>query len=299
MAYSSMLVPQDGSDVGSSILPFVASVARSLGARVTVMTVLDPDRRPGQANETEIWAEAQALVRRQVQQLADAGVETDAPVVVAGVPSEQIVGQAQEGEFDLIAMSTRGHSGPRRGLLGSVTDEVIRSTRTPVLALSPSAIEKSAQNDHRLSSLTVPLDGSELAEGILPHAQELAQQLSLGIHLVRVIALGSLAYYASEGVTMDTAPVEEELEEEAAAYLGPIAQRLSEGGGTPTDFTIMKGSPALTIIDHLGNTTGNLAAICTHGRSGIGRLLIGSVADSIIRSAGVPVLVFASQNSSL
>jgi nucleotide-binding universal stress UspA family protein len=261
------------------------------------MTVLDPDRRPGQANETEIWAEAQALVRRQVQQLADAGVETDAPVVVAGVPSEQIVGQAQEGEFDLIAMSTRGHSGPRRGLLGSVTDEVIRSTRTPVLALSPSAIERSAQNDHRLSSLTVPLDGSELAEGILPHAQEMAQQLSLGIHLVRVIALGSLAYYASEGVTMDTAPVEEELEEEAEAYLGPIARRLSEGGGAPTDFTIMKGSPALTIIDHLGNTTGNLAAICTHGRSGIGRLLIGSVADSIIRSAGVPVLVFSSQEA--
>ena len=296
MAYSSILVPQDGSEVGSSILPFVASLARALQARVTVMTVLDPDRRPGQANDTEIWAEAQALVRRQVQQLADAGVETDAPLVVAGLPSQQIVEQAREGQFDLIAMSTRGHSGVRRGLLGSVTDEVIRSTGVPVLALSPAAIENSAKNDYRLSSMTIPLDGSELAESILPHAQELAQQLSLSIHLLRVIALGSLAYYASEGVTMDTAPVEEELEEEAEAYLGGVIQRLSQGGGTDVDFTVLKGSPALTIIDHLGDTAGNLAAICTHGRSGLGRLLIGSIADSIIRSAGVPVLVVASQD---
>jgi nucleotide-binding universal stress UspA family protein len=297
MAYGKILVPQDGSDVGSSVVPFVASIARAFQARVTVMTALDMQQRTGRNAETEIWAEAQATVRRQSQLLADAGVETDAPLVVSGVPSQQIVSQAREGGFDLVAMSTRGHSGVRRGLLGSVTDEVIRSTTTPVLVMSPSAIERSDQNEHRLTGLTVALDGSELAETILPHAEELAQQLSLGIHLVRVIALGSLAYYASEGLTMDTAPVEEELEEEAEAYLEQVARRLSDGG-TSTEYTVMKGSPALTIIEHLSHTSGNLAAICTHGRSGFGRLLIGSVADSIIRSAGVPVLVFAAPPNS-
>ena len=296
MAYGKILVPQDGSNVGSSVLPFVASIARELQARVTVMTVLEVEQRAGRTAETEIWAEAQAIVRRQAQKLADAGVETDAPLVVSGVPSQQIVAQAREGGFALIAISTRGHSGVRRGLLGSVTDEVVRSTTTPVLVLSPAAIERSARNEHRLSRLTIPLDGSELAESILPHAQELAQQLSLRIHLMRVMAPGSLAYYASEGVTMDTVPLEDELEEEAGAYLEQVAQRLSEGG-TSAEYTVIKGSPALTIIDHLSNTSGNLAAICTHGRTGLGRLLIGSVADSIIRSAGVPVLVFSSQHA--
>ena len=296
MAFAKILVPQDGSDVGSSVVPFVASIARQFQARVTVMTALDAEQRTGRNAETEIWAEAQAMVRRQSQRFADAGVETDGPVVVSGAPSQQIVSQASKGGFDLIAISTRGHSGVRRGLLGSVTDEVVRSATSPVLVLSPSAIEKSWQNEHRLSGLTVPLDGSELAETILPHAQELAQQLSLDIHLVRVLALGSLAYYAAEGLTMDTAPVEEELEEEAEAYLEQVARRLSEGE-VPADYTVLQGSPALTIIDHLSSTSGNVAAICTHGRSGLGRILIGSVADSIIRSAGVPVLVCAAQQA--
>ncbi|MFQ6026252.1 MAG: universal stress protein [Dehalococcoidia bacterium] len=285
--FDNILVPLDGSEVAASILPYVGDLAQRLGARVTLLTVLVPNQRTG---ETEAWAEAQAIVRRQALRLHDAGVNTNT-LVVPGQPAEEIANQADAGEFSLVAIGTRGHSGLRRGVLGSVTDEVVRTSPVPVLVLSPQAVEKAAETGFGLSTVTVPLDGSELAERVLPIAEELAQQLSLQVQLLRVITLGSMAYYAAEGVTMDTAPIEEELEEEANEYLNGIAHEVAQRGVSSVWFNVMRGSPALSIIDHLRNTSNNLVTVSTHGRSGLGRLLIGSVADSIIRSAGVPVLV--------
>ena len=109
------------------------------------------------------------------------------------------------------------------------------------------AIEKARETGVGLSSVTVPLDGSDLAERILPLAEELAQQLSLEVQLLRVISMGSMAYYAAEGVTMDTSPVEEELEEEANQYLNRIAHEVSQRGITSVWFNVTRGSPALTI----------------------------------------------------
>jgi nucleotide-binding universal stress UspA family protein len=289
--FDNILVPLDGSEVAASILPFVGNLARRLGARVTLLTVLVPSPRAG-GTETEAWAEAQAIVRRQATRLLAQGIETTTRVVT-GQPAAEIANQARDGKFSLIAIGTRGHSGLRRGVLGSVTDEVVRSARVPVLVLSPQAMKKSEETGYGLSTITIPLDGSALAESVLPIAEELARKLTLELQLLRVISIGSLAYYAAEGVTMDTSPIEEELEEEATEYLNTVAHGVAQRGIPSVWFNVMRGSPALTIVDHLRTTANNLVAVSTHGRSGLGRLLIGSVTDSIIRSAGVPVLVIA------
>jgi nucleotide-binding universal stress UspA family protein len=291
--YQNILVPLDGSQVASSVLPYVANLAKRLESRVTLLTVFTLPQREARGLETEVRAEAQAVARREAQRLAEAGVAADT-LVVSGRPAEQIVNQAQTRNFDLIAMGTRGQSGIRRGLVGSVTDEVVRSSKVPVLVLSPLAIERSAQSDYGLSSITVPLDGSELAEYALPYAEELAKRLSLEISLLRVVQVASLAYYAGDGVPMNTLPLEEELEAEAIAYLDKVADDVRARGLT-TSQIVLRGSPALSIVDHVKNLENNLVAICTHGRSGLGRLLIGSVADSIIRSSGVPVLAINPQ----
>ncbi|MDP6549472.1 MAG: universal stress protein [Dehalococcoidia bacterium] len=148
----------------------------------------------------------------------------------------------------------------------------------------------SAQPDYALATITVPLNGSTVAEEVLPYAQDLAQQLALEMRLLRVVSVGTMAYYAVEGGPVDTTSVEQELEDDAAQYLNGIAETVSQQGLSVT-CTVERGSPALAIIDHVRNSQNNLVAICSHGRSGLGRLLIGSVADSIIRSSGVPVLV--------
>jgi len=287
--YTSILVPQDGSPAAASILPYVTHLARNLGARIVLLTVLVPIPALGRPAETEGSAEAQALIRRQAARCRDAGVEATT-LVVAGQPAAEIIRRARDGHADLIAMGTRGHSGLRRGLLGSVTDEVVRASPVPVLALSPGAAERFGTGHHHPAGITVPLDGSELAEAALPHAEALAKALSLELHLLRVVPPSALAPYTEDGLPMDTTPIIEELEQEAAAYLEGVAQRLAQRG-VKSHRQVTRGAPALAIADHLRATPDHLVAICTHGRSGVGRLLIGSVADYVIRSAGVPVLV--------
>ena len=293
--YKRILVPLDGSEVAASVLPYVTNLAKRLGAEVTLLTVMSPARRAPRAADTEVRAEAEALVRRQAQHLRNSGVEADT-AVVSGEPVQQIIGQGRDGGFDLIAIGTRGHSGLRRGLLGSVTDGVVRSSSVPVLVLSLRAVEASAQPDYELASVTVPLDGSDVAEGVLPYARDLAKQLSLEVRLLRVVSVSSIAYYSVDSGPVDTTPLEQELEEDANSYLNQVADDLTQGG-LPVTCIIDKGSPALAIIDRLRSIQNNLVAICSHRRSGLGRLLIGSVADSIIRSAGVPVLVITPGSS--
>jgi nucleotide-binding universal stress UspA family protein len=290
--YKKILVPLDGSEMAESVLPYVGNLAERLGASVTLFTVVAPGRRASQS-ETAVRAEAEAQARRQAQHLTADGVTADV-LVVTGQPVEQIISRGQSGGYDLIAIGTRGHSGIRRGLLGSVTDGVVRSSTIPVLALSPKAVEASSQPNYGLATITVPLDGSTVAESVLSYAQDLATQLALEVRLLRVVSVGTMAYYAVEGGPVDTTPVEQELEEDAAQYLNGIAENVSDQGLSVT-CTVERGSPALAIIDHVKNTQNNLVAICSHGRSGLGRLLIGSVADSIIRSSGVPVLVITPQ----
>ncbi|MSQ16987.1 MAG: hypothetical protein EXR54_05385 [Dehalococcoidia bacterium] len=187
-------------------------------------------------------------------------------------------------------MGTRGHSGLRRGLLGSVTDEVARTSPAPVLVISPRAAERFGGEHHHPKGITVPLDGSELAEGILPHVEALAKALSLELQLLRVVPPSALVAYSGDGLPVDTLPIQEELEQAAADYLAEVARRLAQRG-VKSSSLVGRGAPALAIVDQLHATSDHLAAICTHGRSGVGRMLIGSVADYIIRSAGVPVLV--------
>ena len=190
-------------------------------------------------------------------------------------------------------MTTRGHLDIRRGTLGNVADEVIRSSSVPVSVLSLTAIDKDSESDYQPSTLTIPLAWSSLAKSILPFAHHLAKQLSIGIHLLRVGSLRSLAYYAGEGVAVDIPPVEEELQEETTAYLYSVTHRLTAQAAAPAASTVMTSFPALTTNGHLRETSQNLVAICTHGCSGVGRFMMGSVADTIIRSTKVPLLVYA------
>ena len=285
--YQSILVPLEPSQGLASSLPFAASLAKGLGARLTLLAVVPPT---GRNQET---SQAQAFLQGQVESLADAGVEADT-VVDSGWPGQQIIARAPEGGFNLIIMGTRGRSGLRRGLLGSVTDQVVRSSPVPVLVMSPLAVERCAQEEHQLHSVVVPLDGSPMAEAVLPHAEGLAQELSMEVRLLRVVSTGPMAYYGGEGGPVDTFPLGQELEEEAAVYLNHVAAAQTSRGLT-ANCTVVRGSTAMAIVDQVKEVPRCLVAVRTHGRVGLGRLLIGSVADTLIRHAGQPVLVVTSQ----
>ena len=145
------------------------------------------------------------------------------------------------------------------------------------------------------------MDGSELAEDVLPYAKELATRLSGTIFLVRVVSSAqqlAVACITGAGVIDGVSTVAIEAMEEAIAlqmeearvYLGREAWKL-QWDGISAVWEVRQGSPAEEIIEYAKANGIDLIAISSHGRSGLGRLVFGSVSDQVIRESGVPVMV--------
>ena len=299
--YESILVPLDGSKTAEAILPSVVPLAQGLNARA-VLLMVDGDAGPEvQEGEAESSGpvpvgtmEGGATHLRTYLQgvedyLAANGVEAESAVAAGGV-SEEILAQAGKHGCDLIAMSTRGRSGLGRRILGSVTDSVVRASEIPVLVAGPKGADLYRHRAMEIKSVVVPLDGSPLAEAVLPFVAELATRLFLEVALVRVVGLAALAYAGFERIPVEPVAIEREMQAEAGRYLGNIAHRL-EGKGIRTRVAVLSGHPGTQIVDHAQAAGGTMVAIATRGRSGLRRMVLGSVADMVIRALEIPVLV--------
>lgn len=131
--------------------------------------------------------------------------------------------------------------------------------------------------------ILVPLDGSELAEGILPTIGELAR-----IHGAEVVLLrAALAHTIPGG---DPTEAQVRVVEEAERYMAEV-QREVRDRGVAASSVVRYGQAAEEILDHAATGTFDLIAMSTHGRSGIGRFILGSVAEKVLRGATTPVLL--------
>jgi nucleotide-binding universal stress UspA family protein len=138
--------------------------------------------------------------------------------------------------------------------------------------------------------MLVPLDGSEVAEAILPFAEQVAGPLDAEVVLLRVIEPPSpIELVASAGVvTPDTFTLREM---DAKTYLAEVERRLSKKGLRVRTRVALGGPPAEKILAAVQATRADLIAMATRGRSGLGRALFGSVAESVLRASPVPVLL--------
>ena len=138
--------------------------------------------------------------------------------------------------------------------------------------------------------MVVPLDGSEVAEAILPFAEQVAGPLDAEVVLLRVIEPPSpFEVVASAGVvTPDTFTLRDL---DAKTYLSEIERRLSKKGLRIRTRVVLGGLPAEEILAAVQATSADLIAMATHGRGGLGRALFGSVAGAVLRAAAVPVLL--------
>jgi nucleotide-binding universal stress UspA family protein len=187
-------------------------------------------------------------------------------------------------------MSTRGRGVVSSGLLGSVTYKIMHESPIPVLAITPERARDRWDSDYGISRVIVPLDGSELSEAALPYAAVIAQRMNMGVTLARVLYLDNVAY--SEGYNLGDmlSSAEAEIEAEARRYLTSQARRLREEG-LDVQTEILRGSASSEIVALARQTDHNMIALATHGRSGVNRLLMGSVAEAVVRASGDPVLV--------
>ena len=131
--------------------------------------------------------------------------------------------------------------------------------------------------------ILVPLDGSPLAETVLPQVQELIQALGAELFLLRVTTA-----HVFPGV--DPTAGEVDVVQHAEAYVAAVAARLRTAG-LSVQTAVRYGEAADEILAHIGDNAIDLVAMSTHGRSGLSRLLLGSVAEHVVRHAPVPVLL--------
>jgi len=292
--YSQILIPLDGSKIAEKVLPYARSVARSLKIPVELMAVTEIlTLTAGKAHHLDALVDA-AILRNQeyLQKIAKTftGVSVDY-TVEAGAPEEVIITKGAAKKGTLIAMATHGRSGIKRWLLGSIAEKVLRGASNPVLLVR--ADEKvGTEGEVTPSRIIVPLDGSELAEAVLPSVVELAQAIHLKVILLRSYTLKPiLGGYERYIPDLDLNKLKAESEEDAISYLGSKAQQLKSQGLDDVTPLASAGEAAETIIELAKGSPNSLIAMCTHGRSGVMRWVLGSVTEKVVRHSDNPVLV--------
>lgn len=295
--YHKIIVPLDGSRLSESILPYARVLADAFDLPVDLLQVVDSETveafaDPGRGFFLDV---VEADLRRSARNYLDKvsrSLNTRSAVnclIDVGNPAEIIVGRAERQPEALIAMSTHGRSGIKRWYLGSVADKVLHASKNPLLVVRG----KDAQSHEgvaRIKRLLVPLDGSPLAEAALPLAVAVAKALGAELELMRVYTALAQAYYG-EGFIPDYEEMTARLRSDAEAYLKERADVLNQEGLAGVQSILREGDAAAEIIGVAKKTEDNLVVMASHGRSGVGRWVLGGTADRVIRYSEDPVLV--------
>jgi nucleotide-binding universal stress UspA family protein len=297
--YSKILVPLDGSTAAESALPLVRSLARRLALPVELLGAIDLrgiSRSASAADGLFLDRLLEDESRRGAEYL-DKIAKTLRGLQVTtrgekGEAADVIIKTAAADKNTLIVMATHGRSGLNRFLLGSIAEKVLRATANPLLLVK--AVEPIATDDEApLTSIVVPLDGSDLAERVLPMVEELAKKLDLEVVLMRAFAIPYGAYSTGDGF-YDPVNLEAflaRLRKETFDYLERKTAHLKRNGLAKVSFVAKEGLSADEIIKFARETPANLVAMSTHGRSGVKRWVLGSVTETVVRHSGDPVLV--------
>jgi len=203
-----------------------------------------------------------------------------------GNAAEAIIESAAAENQTLIAMATHGRSGLDRWLLGSVAEKVLRGATNSTLVVRAKEGKNPIWEVATLKRVIVPLDGSELAESVLPSVEELAKKLDLEVTLLGVYGVPPGVSSAGEGEAFIGG-----LRAETLAYLEKKAAELKSKGLDKVSCVAKEGLAADEIISTARRTLDNLIAMCTHGRAGVTRWMLGSVTETVVRHSGDPVLV--------
>jgi len=268
MTYS-VLVPLDGSPEAGAILSHLEPLGSSGALRVVLFeATAQPQDEPA----------ARANLQKAADPLQARGIDTQCLTGV-GPPAELILELAARERADLIAMTTHGRTGLTRLLMGSVTETVLRHSTLPLLVARPGTPSRPWRR------IVLALDGSENSERVLPFTLALAHRVGASIDLV----MASLPVDAHP-LHPDGFPASYYPEGDPLPYLNAIRERIAVEH-VPAETHSLTEFPARGIVEHAHSNEAGLICICTHGRGGLNRLLLGSVAEGVLRHTPCPVFV--------
>jgi nucleotide-binding universal stress UspA family protein len=292
-----LLVPLDGSAFGEAALPIAVAIAGRHGALLDLVTVRASAAHPD--IPATITAEIEATSADRAHAYLEGLVErvrrqSDVDVgatVLEGEVAGAIAAHAMTEHPDLVVMSTHGRTGASRIFLGSVTDRLVRQLHVPFVLVHPA--EPPANGELPAGArVLVALDGSALAESVLDAVTRLFSPSSAGLHLVRVVAPSELIPVAAPVTLPEMTP--ELMEARVASgrqYLEGTASALRRKGWHVEHEVVTEWTPSAGVLHAATARACDLIAIATRGQGGVQRMLLGSVADKVIRGAAMPVLV--------
>jgi nucleotide-binding universal stress UspA family protein len=286
--YQAIMVPLDGSPFSEEALPLAIALTRRSGSTLHLVYV-DEGFSAGESTSKAAGRDYPGEVARRIA--AEAGIMTRA-AHLEGKVVDELAGYIERESIELAVIATHGWGGLSRAWLGSTTDLFIRKLNLPLLTIRPPGEGLPTTGEHGpIEHLLVPLDGSELAESIL------AAAVSLGgpdarYTLIQVIPapVPNDPVSVSFVLTVDQTTIEAE-RTRALAYLDGVAKALAERVRRVDSVVVLEPDPVGSILDFADRNEVDLIAVATHGRGGLRRTALGSVADKILRTAGVPVLV--------
>jgi len=302
--YQSILVALDGSEFSASALPAAAALARRTSATLHLVVVFarstmlhfmpgdaslpafDASMADDRCKTLRLWVEEQAA------SISNTGVPAEG-VLLEGLVVEALAEHLITTSADLVVMTTHGRSGLNRLRLGSVVSSFLGRSTVPVFLVRPAGADAPTPG-HELPTggMLITLDRSTFAESMVPHATRFASALGLTVEMLTVVepVLTPLALFGADALAVeDFVSIDEE--SDAHQYLVHQAQKLS-AETTPKITVITDNSPARAIVSYVHESAPGIIALATHSRSGLVRMLLGSVADKVLQGVEQPMLVY-------
>ena len=301
----SVLTPLDGSPFSEHALPLAVALARRAGASLHLVRVHQP-LPPPYATELIPDASVDAFLQEQERQYLDTTARRLAVGAPLRVATELLQGdvatalQKRAASADLVVMSTHGRGPLGRFWLGSVADELIRVIPAPLLLVRPNQSAPDIDREPEFRHVMVPLDGNPPAETALRPAADVAALFGATFTLLEVVQPVLLRQYRPDGRPIEVmtgtvldalAREQDRLVREAGAYLDGVSRRLASQGVTVRTKVLLDEHPAASLLREAQEGGYDLVALATHGRHGLPRMLLGSVADKLVRGTALPVLL--------
>lgn len=261
--FQQLVVPIDGSAAAWHAVPVAARMAAAVDGKIEVVTVVD---------RLADIASAQRALREGIEALGTLAVDPMFQVLASDSVARAIADHLSSVTGAMVVMSSHGH-GRSAAVLGSVTDELLRRTFGPIIVVGPQVAPDAGTLD---GPYVVPLDGSTRSEAILPIAGAWSMEFRGVPWLIEVLdTLGPTVGDVFE-----------------SAYVGRAAHDLQALIGHEVQFETVHGDrPSRAIVDFADRLGASLLFITTHGRSGLERLRLGSVAAEVVRHAACPVVL--------
>lgn len=267
--YDRILVPVDGSTFSEAVIPYALAIATTTGSGLTLVRVVEKESKKGEVDD-------------YVHTLATRFGAEGLSVKGQGHVAEDILDEARRVPGTLVTLTSHGRGDRLNALMGSVARDMVRAGHSPVLVYRPGGVADVDQEPVHITTVLLPLDGTELSETMQVEAAGWARALGARLVVVQVLPPDTRIdpLLGSSDVLEDS-------------YVGWHARDLEREYGIDVDWEVLHGDPVTSITDYLGGRRDALVVMATRGRPALQAAVLGSVTSGLLQHAGVPIIVQA------